>query len=176
MALTLPYPSMNFVPLDVLTAAEQNQLVANIEYIANQFPITNANIGSAAVKSQNIDWTTIWTDYASSISPALSATVSTETQAKVSPDGHVIINLALNGLSNVSVATGSPFDVAVIPAQLRPIQNKLGVGNIILSGATYTYLIAVYVTTSGAVRCRLPITLSNQTITELRLHFDYFIS
>lgn len=59
MALTLPYPSMNFVPLDVLTAAEQNQLVANIEYIANQFPITNANIGSAAVKSQNIDWTTI---------------------------------------------------------------------------------------------------------------------
>lgn len=39
MALTLPYPSMNFVPLDVLTAAEQNQLVANIQYIANQFPI-----------------------------------------------------------------------------------------------------------------------------------------
>lgn len=35
MALTLPYPDMNFVPLDVLTAAEQNQLVANIEYIAN---------------------------------------------------------------------------------------------------------------------------------------------
>ena len=58
MALTLPYPSMNFVPLDILTAAEQNQLVANIEYIANQFPITNANIGSQAVKSSNIDWTT----------------------------------------------------------------------------------------------------------------------
>ena len=38
MALTLPYPSMNFVPLDVLTAAEQNQLVTNIEYIASQFP------------------------------------------------------------------------------------------------------------------------------------------
>lgn len=49
MALTLPYPSMNFVPLDILTAAEQNQLVANIEYIANQFPIT----------SSNIDWTTM---------------------------------------------------------------------------------------------------------------------
>lgn len=58
MALTLPYPSMNFVPLDILTAAEQNQLVANIEYIANQFPITSANIGSQAVKSSNIDWST----------------------------------------------------------------------------------------------------------------------
>ena len=49
MALTLPYPDMNFVPLDVLTAAEQNQLVANIEYIADQFPIT----------SDNIDFTTL---------------------------------------------------------------------------------------------------------------------
>ena len=126
--------------------------------------------------SYNIDWTTIWTDYASSISPALSATVSSETQAKVCSDGHVIMNLALNNLSNVSVAAGTSFDVAAIPAQLRPVQNKLGVGNIVLSGATYTYLIAVYVATSGAVRCRLPITLSSQTITELRLHFDYFIS
>jgi hypothetical protein len=35
MALTLPYPDMNFVPLDVLTAAEQNQLVANIEFLAD---------------------------------------------------------------------------------------------------------------------------------------------
>lgn len=49
MALTLPYPNMNFVPLDVLTAAEQNQLVANIEYIANQFPVS----------SSNIDWATL---------------------------------------------------------------------------------------------------------------------
>ena len=126
--------------------------------------------------SYNIDWTTIWTDYASSIVPALSSTVSAETQAKISSDGHVIMNLALNGLSNVTVAAGTAFDVAVIPAQLRPIQNKLGVGTILLSGTTYTYLGSAYVTIAGAVRCRLPITLSSQTITELRLHFDYFIS
>lgn len=59
MALTLPYPDMDFVPLDILTAAEQDQLVANIEYIANQFPLGNANIGSNAVTSNNIDWSTI---------------------------------------------------------------------------------------------------------------------
>lgn len=34
--MALPYPSMNFVPLDVLTAAQQNQLVANIEYLNTQ--------------------------------------------------------------------------------------------------------------------------------------------
>jgi hypothetical protein len=49
MALTLPYPSMSFVPLDVLTAEEMNHIVSNYTYIANQFPISGANI----------DWTTM---------------------------------------------------------------------------------------------------------------------
>jgi hypothetical protein len=40
MALTLPYPSISFVPLDVLTAEEMNHIVSNYTYIANQFPIT----------------------------------------------------------------------------------------------------------------------------------------
>lgn len=49
MALTLPYPSMSFVPLDVLTAEEMNHIVSNYTYIANQFPVSGANM----------DWTTI---------------------------------------------------------------------------------------------------------------------
>lgn len=32
--MSLPYPSMTFVPLDVLTAEEMNQIVANIEYLS----------------------------------------------------------------------------------------------------------------------------------------------
>lgn len=32
--LTLPHPNIDFVPLDILTAAEQNQLVANINALA----------------------------------------------------------------------------------------------------------------------------------------------
>ena len=69
MALTLPYPDMVFVPLDILTAEEQNQLVGNIEFLANQFPlaasnIANGAIGSAqlaagAVKSQNVDYASL---------------------------------------------------------------------------------------------------------------------
>ena len=36
MALaTLPFPNMDFVPLDILTANELDQLVANIEAINN---------------------------------------------------------------------------------------------------------------------------------------------
>ena len=30
----LPYPNLDFVPLDILTAAEQNMLVANINYLS----------------------------------------------------------------------------------------------------------------------------------------------
>ena len=41
MALTLPYPSLVFVPLDILTADQMNEIVANYEYIANQFPLSS---------------------------------------------------------------------------------------------------------------------------------------
>lgn len=44
MALTLPYPGLVFVPLDILTAEEQNEIVANYTYIANQFPVTSENL------------------------------------------------------------------------------------------------------------------------------------
>lgn len=39
MAVTLPYPSMNFVPLDILTAQQQNQLVANINFLAGKIEV-----------------------------------------------------------------------------------------------------------------------------------------
>ena len=44
MSLTLPYPSLVFVPLDTLEAQDLNKVVANYEYISNQFPITASNI------------------------------------------------------------------------------------------------------------------------------------
>lgn len=46
MAITLPYPGMEFVPLDVLTAQEQNQLVANIEYTAEHILDATYPVGS----------------------------------------------------------------------------------------------------------------------------------
>lgn len=56
MALTLPYPSMDFVPLDILTASELDQMVANIEYIASGsvFPLATANIANNAITTAKI--------------------------------------------------------------------------------------------------------------------------
>ena len=54
MALTIPYPDMDFVPLDILTANELDQMVANIEYIANSFPIGSTEIADGAITSTKI--------------------------------------------------------------------------------------------------------------------------
>lgn len=64
----LPYPSMDFTPLDVLTADELDQLVANINAVNNgtvptasiaDGAITTPKLASNAVATGNIDWTTI---------------------------------------------------------------------------------------------------------------------
>lgn len=43
--MSLPYPSMTFVPLDVLTAEEMNQLVSNIEHLSNGTTLYENNSG-----------------------------------------------------------------------------------------------------------------------------------
>lgn len=55
MAVTLPFPDMEFVPLDILTAQEQNQLVANIEYLAGLFPLGSPEIAENAILNTKIN-------------------------------------------------------------------------------------------------------------------------
>lgn len=61
MSLSLPNPNLVFVPLDVLTAEELNNMMSDISFIANQFPIASTNIGTRAVKKTNVDWSNIVT-------------------------------------------------------------------------------------------------------------------
>ena len=71
--VTLPYPNMDFVPLDVLTADELDQIVANIDAI-NNASITTDSIADGAVTSDKIDWTTIapyWKTVATSTSSSV---------------------------------------------------------------------------------------------------------
>lgn len=68
MALTtLPYPSLDFVPLDILTAEEMNQIVANYTAINNSTigtnqladsSITTPKLANKSVTSDKVDWTT----------------------------------------------------------------------------------------------------------------------
>lgn len=54
---TLPYPSMDFVPLDILTATELDQLVANIEAI-NNTTISTSAIADDAITPAKLDTST----------------------------------------------------------------------------------------------------------------------
>lgn len=54
MALTLPNPSIVFVPLDVLTADELNQMVQNTASLAQQFPLATGNISDNAISAAKI--------------------------------------------------------------------------------------------------------------------------
>lgn len=60
---TLPYPNMDFVPLDVLTADELDHIVANIDAI-NNASIPTDSIADGAVTSNKIDFTTLPYAYA----------------------------------------------------------------------------------------------------------------
>lgn len=42
--MALPYPNMDFTSLDILTAADMDKLVANIEALADEHKITSANV------------------------------------------------------------------------------------------------------------------------------------
>ena len=66
--VTLPYPNMDFVPLDVLTADELDQIVANIDAINNasiptdsiaNSAITTAKLADDSVTSDKIDFSTL---------------------------------------------------------------------------------------------------------------------
>lgn len=65
---TLPYPSMDFTPLDILTADELDQIVANINAVNNGVvstgtiadgAITNAKIADATIAMGKMDFSTM---------------------------------------------------------------------------------------------------------------------
>ncbi len=62
MAAALPNPSIVFVPLDVLTADELNQICQNVSFLAELFPVSSANIGNNAVTGAKIALNTITSD------------------------------------------------------------------------------------------------------------------
>lgn len=98
MALSLPY-NLVFVPLDVLTAEELNNLMADINYIGNQFPITSSNIGSGAVGS---------TQLASSAVTSAKIGSSAVTSAKLASGSVTADAVSYSSVLQPAMATGSP--------------------------------------------------------------------
>lgn len=99
MAANMPYPSIVFVPLDVLTAEELNQMVQNTAYLANLFPLASINIGNNAIKDTNVDWSTMkkWVpDYAN----ASSTNLASNNRATITQDGFAVVHVYGYAVSN----------------------------------------------------------------------------
>lgn len=85
MALTLPH-DLVFTPLDVLTAEEMNDLMDDLNYISNQFPLASSNIANSSIGS-------------------LQLASSAVTPAKVS-FADFIFSANIAGIDNFSATTG----------------------------------------------------------------------
>lgn len=102
MALTLPYPDMVFVPLDILTAEEQNQLVGNIEFLANQFPIGTSNIADGAISNDKLNFSSM---------PCFKA-YSDNISQTINKGSNFVFNTAQINVGGFSISSGR----VVIPA------------------------------------------------------------
>lgn len=58
---TLPYPNMDFTPLDILTAAEMDQMVANDQYLRDFCAglANGTNLSDGVIQARKLDWTSL---------------------------------------------------------------------------------------------------------------------
>lgn len=138
MALTLPYPDMVFVPLDILTAEEQNQLVGNIEFLANQFPLAASNIANGAVTADKIDFATFKSSWSGEAAYGL--------PIKCQRCGGIVI-ASIHGYPRETLPTGGTSDEH-IPVGYRPTQEEDAV--IRSSKSTYGMIGYGYITADGS--------------------------
>lgn len=108
---TLPYPSMDFVPLDVLTADELDQIVANINAVNGGIAgtsqiaddsISTAKIKNNAVSASKIDWDTLRSGTPVSLGFTASGGTFTATHF-----GYVVIECAVQSGAKISVSINS---------------------------------------------------------------------
>lgn len=181
MSLSLPY-DLDFVPLDILTAEELNQLQANIQYVANQFPISAENIASSAittakiadgaVTSGKVTWS--FTDYSSSVTAEKGTLVSAMSFAVVYPSRLAFFNIALTNATGITGSQGAELAVASLPAGMSPSGNRGFTGNI-KYGSTY-YATSFYINASTMkMMMSLPATFSNATLASIRIDGSYLI-
>lgn len=152
MALTtLPYPSLDFVPLDILTAEEMNQIVANYTAINNATigtnqlannSITTSKLADKAVTSAKVDFTTLYKS-ATPLSATLPIQANTETdvQRLNLPAGKWRVFWAVRGYGGENAQIDTIY--AGLKANGVKVQN-LGVNAVALVGTWRPYISCSY--------------------------------
>lgn len=139
MALTtLPYPNMDFVPLDILTADELDQIVANIEAI-NSVSIGTSAIANNAITKAKIDFSTmgaVWSSFYFSGASLSDQTVSVETLKGT----NLSIRISAGGTA-VRIISGAQNINAIRQywsAKLNNVSGEYGVSGLESASTVYT--------------------------------------
>lgn len=152
MALTtLPYPSLDFVPLDILTAEEMNQIVANYTAINNatigtnqlaNSSITTPKLANKAVTSDKVDFTTLYKS-ATQLSAILPINANTETtvQSFALPAGKWRVFWAVRGYGGENAQADTIS--AGLKANMDKVQN-LAVNAVAVGGPWRPYISCSY--------------------------------
>ena len=102
----LPYPSIDFVPLDVLTADELDELVANINAVNNgtvpDGAITTAKVVDGAITASKIDWDSMESGTPVSLGYSTSGGSFTATHF-----GYVVVECAVQNNAYISITVNS---------------------------------------------------------------------
>lgn len=139
MALTtLPYPNMDFVPLDILTADELDQIVANIEAI-NSVSIGTSAIANNAITKAKIDFSTMgatWSSFYFSGTSLSDQTVSVQTLKGT----NLSIRISAGGTAVriVSGASGINAIRQYWSAKLNSVAGEYGVAGLKSASTVYT--------------------------------------
>lgn len=149
MALSLPN-NLSFAPLDVLTADELNQILQNIDFIAEQFPLVATNIGDGAITGAKIAdgaITSAKIDYSDAIysgelsgldkftANAWSEKQLNYTSIGITP-GHYLV-IASTGFVGAGASGDSEFILKLTPSG-GTAQRMIQYGSQGLNGATWT--------------------------------------
>ncbi len=149
MALAvLPYPSMDFVPLDILTADELDQIVANIDAINNATvgsgniagnAITTAKVADSAITKAKIDFSTmgaIWSSFYYSGTSLSDQTVSVKTLKGT----NLSIRISAGGTAVriISGASGINAIRQYWSAKLNNVAGEYGVAGLKSASSVYT--------------------------------------
>lgn len=183
----LPNPGMSFTPFDILTAAELNQMVANIQSLATGSGIGDGSINTvaiadAAVSGSKISATAITLGYAQRATD-FSATSGTPVQitgltsSVTIPSGGRRVEVIAYASNAYQAGSGGAFEISIWEGAVNTGTqlNKARMNNV-TGGPSLVNVIASYIPTAGSKTYNVAVKSgSGQSTIEAGATFPMFI-
>lgn len=109
----LPFPGMNFTAFDILTAAEMNQLVDNIEALADGTAIAAGSIGATKLSTSAIKLGTVSRTSDFTTSSGTPVQVTGMTLSPTIPSGGREVQIEVFAANGYQASSGGAFEMSL---------------------------------------------------------------